>query len=121
MNAADELAARGLPTTVVDARFAKPLDTALIEQIARHHEVVITIEEGSIGGFGAAVMHHLAWKGLLDGGLKVRPMILPDRFIDHDIAGQAAGRGRPDGEGYRRRGAGRARRAGRASLAAPAE
>jgi 1-deoxy-D-xylulose-5-phosphate synthase len=84
MRAADELAARGLPTTVADARFAKPLDTALIEQLARHHEVLITIEEGSVGGFGSAVLQHLAWKGLLDGGLKVRPMVLPDRFIDHD-------------------------------------
>ncbi len=84
MRAADELAARGLPTTVADARFAKPLDTALIEQLARHHEVLITIEEGAVGGFGSAVLQHLAWKGLLDGGLKVRPMVLPDRFIDHD-------------------------------------
>ena len=84
LKAADELAARGLPTTVADARFAKPLDTALVEQLARHHEVLITIEEGSIGGFGSAVLHHLAWKGLLDGGLKVRPMVLPDVFIDHD-------------------------------------
>ena len=84
LKAADELAARGLPATVADARFAKPLDTALVEQLARHHEVLITIEEGAIGGFGSAVLHHLAWKGLLDGGLKVRPMVLPDRFIDHD-------------------------------------
>jgi len=84
MRAADELAARGLPTTVADARFAKPLDTALIEQLARHHEVLITIEEGAVGGFSSAVLQHLAWKGLLDGGLKVRPMVLPDRFIDHD-------------------------------------
>ena len=84
LKAADELAARGLPTTVADARFAKPIDTALVEQLARHHEVLITIEEGSIGGFGSAVLHHLAWKGLLDNGLKVRPMILPDLFIDHD-------------------------------------
>ncbi|HEY8288832.1 MAG TPA: 1-deoxy-D-xylulose-5-phosphate synthase [Acetobacteraceae bacterium] len=84
MKAADELAARGFPTTVADARFAKPIDTALVEQLARHHEVLITIEEGSIGGFGSQVLHHLAWKGLLDTGLKVRPMILPDRFIDHD-------------------------------------
>jgi 1-deoxy-D-xylulose-5-phosphate synthase len=84
MRAADELAARGLPTTVADARFAKPLDTALIEQLARHHEVLITIEEGAVGGFGSAVLQHLAWKGLLDAGLKVRPMVLPDRFIDHD-------------------------------------
>jgi len=84
LRAADELAARGLPATVMDARFAKPLDTALIEQLARHHEVVITIEEGSVGGFGAAVMQHLCWAGLLDGGLKLRPMVLPDRFIEHD-------------------------------------
>ena len=84
LKAADELGARGLTTTVADARFAKPLDTALIEQLARHHEVLITIEEGSIGGFGSAVLHHLAWRGLLDGGLKVRPMIMPDIFIDHD-------------------------------------
>ncbi len=84
MKAADELAARGLPATVVDARFAKPLDTALIEQLARHHEVLITIEEAAIGGFGSAVLHHLAWKGLLDRRLKVRPMVLPDIFIDHD-------------------------------------
>ena len=69
---------------MVDARFAKPLDAALVEQLARHHEVLITIEEGSIGGFGSAVLHHLAWKGLLDRGLKVRPMVLPDVFIDHD-------------------------------------
>ena len=84
LRAADELAARGLPATVVDARFAKPLDTALIEQLARHHEVLITIEEGAVGGFGSAVLQHLAWKGLLDHGLKIRPMALPDRFIDHD-------------------------------------
>ena len=61
--AADELAARGLSATVADARFAKPLDEALIEQLARHHEVLITIEEGSAGGFGAAVMQYLAWRG----------------------------------------------------------
>jgi 1-deoxy-D-xylulose-5-phosphate synthase len=84
LKAADELAARGFPTTVADARFAKPIDTALVEQLARHHEVLITIEEGAIGGFSAQVMQHLAWKGLLDSGLKIRPMILPDRFIDHD-------------------------------------
>ena len=84
MKAADELAARGYPTTVADARFAKPIDTALLEQLARHHEVLITIEEGSIGGFSAQVLQHLAWKGLLESGLKVRPMVLPDRFIDHD-------------------------------------
>ena len=84
LKAADELTARGFPTTVADARFAKPIDTALVEQLARHHEVLITIEEGSIGGFASQVMHHLAWKGLLDHGLKVRPMVMPDKFIDHD-------------------------------------
>ena len=84
LRAADELGARGLPTTVADARFSKPLDTALIEQLARHHEVLITIEENAVGGFGSAVLQHLAWKGLLDRGLKVRPMVLPDLFIDHD-------------------------------------
>jgi 1-deoxy-D-xylulose-5-phosphate synthase len=84
LRAADELAARGLSTTVADARFAKPLDTALVEQLARHHEVLITIEEGSIGGFSAQVMQHLAWAGLLDQGLKIRPMVLPDRFLEHD-------------------------------------
>lgn len=84
MKAADELAVRGFPTTVADARFAKPIDTALIEQLAKHHEVLIVIEEGSIGGFSSAVLHHLATRGLLDHGLKVRPMVLPDIFIDHN-------------------------------------
>jgi 1-deoxy-D-xylulose-5-phosphate synthase len=82
--AADELAARGFPCTVADARFMKPLDTALIDQLARHHEVVITLEEGAAGGFGAAVAHHLAWTGAFDKGLKFRPMALPDRLIDHN-------------------------------------
>jgi 1-deoxy-D-xylulose-5-phosphate synthase len=84
MKAADELAARGFPTTVADARFAKPIDTALVEQLAQHHEVLITIEEAASGGFSAQVMQHLAWKGLLDGGLKIRPMVMPDLFIDQD-------------------------------------
>ncbi len=84
LKAADELAAFGLSTTVADARFAKPLDTALIEQLARHHEVLITIEEGSMNGFGGLVMHHLALRGLLDHGLKFRPMTLPDIWIDHE-------------------------------------
>jgi len=83
LRAADQLAAHGYSTTVADARFAKPIDTSLTEQLARHHEVLITVEEASAGGFGAAVMHHLAWKGLLDHGLRVRPVTLPDRFIDH--------------------------------------
>jgi 1-deoxy-D-xylulose-5-phosphate synthase len=83
MRAADELAARGLPATVADARFAKPIDIALIEQLARHHEVLITVEEASVGGFSALVTQHLATHGFLDGGLRLRPMVLPDRFIDH--------------------------------------
>jgi len=82
--AAEELTARGLPATVADARFAKPLDTALIDQLARHHEVLVTVEEGSVGGFAAAVMQHLASTGLLDRGLRFRPLTLPDRFIDHN-------------------------------------
>ena len=81
--AADELQTRGLSTTVADARFAKPLDEDLIRRLAREHEVVITIEEGSIGGFGAHVMQFLATAGYLDGGLKIRPMLLPDRFVAH--------------------------------------
>ena len=84
LKAADELAARGLSATVADARFAKPLDTDLVRRLAREQEVVITIEEGSIGGFGAHVLHYLATAGLLDQGCKIRPMILPDVFIDHD-------------------------------------
>jgi 1-deoxy-D-xylulose-5-phosphate synthase len=88
LRAADELAARGLSTTVADARFAKPFDTALVEQLARHHEVLVTIEEGSSGGFAALVMQHLARRGLLDGGLRFRPMALPDRFQDHDTPAQ---------------------------------
>jgi 1-deoxy-D-xylulose-5-phosphate synthase len=84
LKAAEDLAARGLSTTVADARFAKPLDTALIGQLARHHEVLITIEEGSVGGFGSFVLQHLSDEGLLDGGLKVRSMVLPDTYIDHD-------------------------------------
>ncbi len=83
LKAADELAARGLPPTVVDARFAKPLDTELVERLARDHAVLITIEEGAAGGFGSIVMHHLARTGLLDQ-VRVRPLTLPDRFIDHD-------------------------------------
>ncbi|HEY1856055.1 1-deoxy-D-xylulose-5-phosphate synthase [Acidocella sp.] len=89
LSAADELAARGFPTTVADARFMKPLDTDLINQLARHHEVLVTIEDGAAGGFGAAVAHHLAWTGSFDRGLKFRPMTLPDRLIDHNTpAGQ---------------------------------
>ena len=82
--AADMLAAQGLTPTVADARFAKPLDTALVLQLAKEHEVLITIEEGAIGGFGAYVLHTLAEHGALDAGLKVRCMVLPDSFIDQD-------------------------------------
>jgi 1-deoxy-D-xylulose-5-phosphate synthase len=82
--AADMLGAKGFSTTVADARFAKPLDHDLIRRLAAEHEVLITIEEGSIGGFGAHVLHFLAEDGRLDTGLKVRSMILPDRFIDQD-------------------------------------
>jgi 1-deoxy-D-xylulose-5-phosphate synthase len=84
LKAADELAARGFPVTVADARFAKPLDTGLLDQLARHHEVMITIEDSAAGGFSAIVAHHLAWSGAFDHGLKFRPMTLPDRLIDHN-------------------------------------
>jgi 1-deoxy-D-xylulose-5-phosphate synthase len=84
LKAADELKALGLPATVADARFAKPLDTDLLLRLAREHEVLIAIEEGSIGGFGATVLQTLAENGMLDGGLKVRAMMLPDVFIDQD-------------------------------------
>jgi 1-deoxy-D-xylulose-5-phosphate synthase len=82
--AAEDLANLGILCTVADARFAKPLDTALIERLAREHAVLVTVEEGAVGGFGSMVMQHLAWRGLLDGRLKIRPMTLPDRLIDHD-------------------------------------
>ena len=84
VKAAQELAAYGLSTTVADARFAKPLDTDLVNRLVREHEVVITVEEGAIGGFGSHVLHHLAMNGLLDHGLKIRTMVLPDVFLDHD-------------------------------------
>ena len=84
LSAAERLSGYGLSATVADARFAKPLDKDLIRRLAREHEVLITVEEGSVGGFAAHVMQFLAWEGLLDAGLKLRPMILPDRFIDHD-------------------------------------
>ena len=84
LKAADELAARGLSTTVADARFAKPLDADLILRLARSHEVLIVVEEGSVGGFAAQVMQLLATAGVFDAGLKFRPMTLPDRFIEHD-------------------------------------
>jgi len=84
LKAADELAALGLSTTVADARFAKPLDLDLTLRLAREHEVLVTIEEGSVGGFGSFVMQALADHGAFDGGLKFRAMVLPDIFIDQD-------------------------------------
>jgi 1-deoxy-D-xylulose-5-phosphate synthase len=84
LKAADELAGYGLPTTVADARFAKPLDVDLLLHLAREHEVLLTIEEGSIGGFGSFALQSLAEHGALDRGLKVRAMVLPDLFIDQD-------------------------------------
>ena len=84
LKAADQLAGYGLSATVADARFAKPLDEDLIRQLVHHHEVLITIEEGATGGFGAAVLQFLANDGALDKGLRVRPMVLPDVFIEHD-------------------------------------
>ncbi|WP_226634708.1 1-deoxy-D-xylulose-5-phosphate synthase [Brevundimonas poindexterae] len=84
LKAAESLAARGVSTTVADARFAKPLDEDLILRLAREHEVLITVEEGAIGGFGGFVLQMLAEKGALDAGLKVRTLHLPDVFQDHD-------------------------------------
>ncbi len=81
--AAEELGAAGLSATVVDARFAKPLDEDLIRRLARAHEVLVTVEEGSIGGFGSHVLHFLAAQGLLENGLKVRTLTLPDAFTEH--------------------------------------
>jgi 1-deoxy-D-xylulose-5-phosphate synthase len=84
LSAAEDLAARGLSSTVADARFAKPIDRDLLRRLAAGHEVLVCIEEGSIGGFASQVMHVLAEEGLLESGLKIRPMVLPDRFLDHD-------------------------------------
>lgn len=84
LTAAQQLASFGLNATVADARFMKPLDEDLIRRLATNHEVLITVEEGSVGGFGSHVLQFLALEGLLDRGLKVRPMVLPDVFIDHD-------------------------------------
>jgi 1-deoxy-D-xylulose-5-phosphate synthase len=84
LKAAEDLASYGISTTVADARFAKPLDRDLIRRLATNHEVLITIEEGSVGGFGSFVMHALAEDGLLDRGLKIRSMVLPDIFMDQD-------------------------------------
>ena len=84
MAAAEELDARGVSATVADARFAKPLDRELILRLAREHRALLTVEEGATGGFGSQVLHLLATEGALDRGLAVRPMVLPDLFLDHD-------------------------------------
>ncbi|MGE0256708.1 MAG: 1-deoxy-D-xylulose-5-phosphate synthase [Alphaproteobacteria bacterium] len=84
LKAADELAARGLSTTVADARFAKPLDEELIRRLARGHSVLLTVEEGAVNGFAALVMAFLAREGLLDNGLRFRPLAMPDAFFEHD-------------------------------------
>ncbi|HMM13168.1 MAG TPA: 1-deoxy-D-xylulose-5-phosphate synthase [Parvibaculum sp.] len=84
LKAADQLAALGLSTTVADARFAKPLDEELVARLAREHEVLITVEEGSIGGFASHVLDFLARSGALDHGLRIRPLAFPDCFIDQD-------------------------------------
>ena len=84
LKAADKLDAQGISTTVADAKFAKPLDYKLIMDLCLHHEVLITIEEGSIGGFGSHIFQTLSERGIFDKGLKIRSMILPDRFIDQD-------------------------------------
>ncbi|TWB43325.1 1-deoxy-D-xylulose-5-phosphate synthase [Nitrospirillum pindoramense] len=84
LKAAEDLAVRGLSTTVADARFAKPIDKELVRRLAVEHDVLVTIEEGSVGGFGAQVMQFLAEEGLFDTGLKFRPMVLPDHYQEHD-------------------------------------
>ena len=84
LKAADELSAKGLSCTVADARFCKPLDEDLVKRLAREHEVLIIVEEGAVGGFGSHVLHFMAKAGILDKGLKVRPMVIPDICIDHD-------------------------------------
>lgn len=82
MRAARTLSEMGISCTVVDARFCKPLDGPLLKQVAVEHPVMITVEEGAIGGFGSHVLSFMALEGLLDGGVKLRPMTLPDRFIE---------------------------------------
>ena len=97
--AADELAAHGLSATIADARFMKPLDAELVLKLARDHEILLTVEEGAIGGFGSHVMQLLAENGMLDGGLRVRAMVLPDVFFDHDTPAAMYGRAGLDAKG----------------------
>ena len=99
LNAAEELAARGLSTTVADARFTKPLDHDLLRRLVAEHEVLVTIEEGAVGGFGSHVLQFLGADGLLDRGIKIRTMMLPDFFVAHDSPAkqyEAAGLTAPD-------------------------
>ena len=84
LDAAEELNALGLSTTVADARFAKPIDEDLVRRLAAEHEILVTVEEGSIGGFAAQVSHFLATQGIFDAGLKFRPLVMPDTFMDQD-------------------------------------
>jgi 1-deoxy-D-xylulose-5-phosphate synthase len=84
LKAAEDLAAKGLSTTVADMRFAKPIDTDLVTRLAAGHEVLITVEEGSRGGFGAHVLQYLSDEGALDQGLKVRTLCFPDQFVEHE-------------------------------------
>jgi 1-deoxy-D-xylulose-5-phosphate synthase len=98
--AADELAAHGLSTTIADARFMKPLDTDLVLKLAREHEILITIEEGSVGGFGSHVAQYLTDQGVLDSGaVRFRSMVLPDVFLDHDTPNAMYGRAGLDAKG----------------------
>ena len=84
IKASEILSKKGIDITIIDARFVKPLDEKLIIEVANNHEVLISIEEGSIGGFGSHVMQFLSDRGVFDKGLKFRSMILPDLFIDQD-------------------------------------
>ncbi|WP_026318770.1 1-deoxy-D-xylulose-5-phosphate synthase [Amorphus coralli] len=84
IKAAEDLEAQGVSTTVADARFAKPLDTELLRRLARGHEILVTLEEGSVGGFGSQVLQFLSSEGLLDHGLRVRSLVMPDSFVDQD-------------------------------------
>jgi 1-deoxy-D-xylulose-5-phosphate synthase len=99
LKAADELAAHGIAATVADARFAKPFDRDLVLRLARDHELLVTIEEGSVGGFASHVLEFLAREGVLDRGLKFRPLVLPDVFIEQDTPANMYARAGLDARG----------------------
>ena len=99
LKAAEELEKLGLSTSVADARFAKPIDTALIRKLATGHAVLVTVEEGSVGGFGSFVAQYLTDEGLLDGPLKFRSLVLPDRYQDHDKPEKMYAEARLDAKG----------------------